>query len=120
MSVDFCFWQYKKNEVHNDSKVYELACCDGEIVDGLENLPIDEILKKVEDTFSDWTKLYQNTYEKANNGSFEIFTTPQIVRFDCNGVQESTINILIDILIDFGCPLYDPQISERFDSWTEK
>ncbi len=30
------------------------------------------------------------------------------------------MNRLIDILIEgFGCPLYDPQVSTRFDGWTE-
>ena len=50
----------------------------------------------------------------------QIFTTSQIVRFDCYGMQEADMNALMDILIDFGCPLYDPQISTRFDSWTER
>lgn len=26
----------------------------------------------------------------------------------------------MNILSDFGCPLYDPQISERFDGWTDR
>ncbi len=119
MSVDLNFWKYKKGAVHDHSKVYELACCDGETVEGLESLPLDEILNKIAAVFSDWTALDQNHYEKEGRGGFEIFTTSQIVRFDCYGMQEADMNTLMDILIDFGCPLYDPQISTRFDSWTE-
>lgn len=52
--------------------------------------------------------------KKEGHGAFQIFTTSQIVRFDCYGMQGADMNILIDILLDFGCPLYDPQISTRF------
>ena len=53
-------------------------------------------------------------------GAFQIFTIPQAVRIDCYGMQEADLNSLVDILIEFGCPLYDPQISTRFDSWTDR
>lgn len=120
MSYDLNFWKYKEGAAHNNQKIYELACCDGETVDILENLPIEEILKKISDAFSDWTKLSDNQYEKEGKGSFEIFATSQAVRFDCYSMQESDMNSLMEILIDFGCPLYDPQISERFDNWTDR
>ena len=87
----------------------------------LEVLPIDDILKKVTTTFFNWT--IQNggkDFEKEGHGAFQIFTTSQIVRFDCYDMQEVDLNALMDILIDFGCPLYDPQISTRFDSWTDR
>ncbi len=122
MSMDFNFWKYKKGAAHDNNRVYELACCDGKIMEELESLPIDEIMKKITSVFSDWTALDENHYEneKEGKGSFEIFTTSQIVRFDCYGMQEVDMNALMDILIDFGCPLYDPQIETRFDEWTDR
>lgn len=120
MSMDLNFWKYKEGAVHDDGRVYERACCDGERMEELEGLSIKEILKKVASVFFDWTALSDSQYEKEGRGSFEIFTTPQIVRFDCYGMQEKDMNLLVDILIDFGCPLYDPQISERFDGWTDR
>ncbi|MDE7423427.1 MAG: hypothetical protein K2N51_07005 [Lachnospiraceae bacterium] len=120
MSMDLNFWKYKEEATHNNNRIYELACCDGKTVEELESLPIDEILKKISSVFSDWTTLDKNHYEKEDSGSFEIFTTSQIVRFDCYDMQEADMNSLMDILIDFGCPLYDPQISTRFDSWTDR
>lgn len=120
MSMDLNFWKYKEGAVHDDIRTYELACCDGETMEELESLPIDDILKKVASVFSDWTALDKNNYEKEGRGAFEIFTTPQIVRFDCYGMQETDMNSLMDILIEFGCPLFDPQISTRFDSWTDR
>lgn len=120
MSVDLNFWKYKKEAARDNDKIYESACCNGKIVEELENLPTEEILEKIAAAFSDWTALDHTHYEKDGRGAFEIFTTSQIVRFDCYGMQETDMNSLMDILIDFGCPLYDPQISTRFDSWTDR
>lgn len=121
MSMDLNFWKYKENATHDDAEVYQTACCDGELMEELEMLPIDEILKKISVAFPDWT--VQNNgkdYEKEGHGAFQIFTTSQIVRFDCYGVPEADMNSLMDVLIEFGCPLYDPQISTRFDNWTDR
>ncbi len=55
MSMDLNFWRYKENTTHDHATVYQTACCDGEVMEVLEILPIDDILKKVTATFSDWT-----------------------------------------------------------------
>ena len=121
MSMDLNFWKYKEDTAHDHSTVYQTACCDGEVMEVLEVLPIDEILKKVADSFSDWNiQGGGKDFEKEGHGAFQVFTTSQIVRFDCYGMQEADMNALMDILLDFGCPLYDPQISTRFDSWTDR
>ena len=122
MSMDFSFWKYKEGAVRDNKRVYESACCDGNIMEELENLPIEEIMNKITSVFSDWTALTETLYEneKEDKGAFDIFTTSQIVRFACYGMWESDINALIDIFIDFGCPLYDPQIETRFDEWTDR
>lgn len=115
MSMDLDFWKYKKGICLDNREVYLKACCDGEEIDALEQLPIEEILNKLAVVFKDWTALDKNNYEKEGHGAFSIFTTLQIVRFDCYGMNGDDMNLLIDIMLDFGCPLYDPQISERFD-----
>lgn len=121
MSMDLNFWRYKENTVHDHEAVYQTACCDGDTMEELEVLPVDEILKKVAVTFSDWTVQEGcKDFEKEGHGAFQIFTTSQIVRFDCYGMKEIDMNSLMDILIGFGCPLYDPQISTRFDSWIDR
>jgi len=116
MSYDLDFWKYKKGVSLDNQTVYLKACCDGENVDGLEDLPIDEILKKIDETFSSWEKLDKESYENSSGeGAFQIETTPQSVRFDCYGVTEDDMNLIIEIMYDFGCPLYDPQVPERYD-----
>lgn len=122
MSYDIDFWKYKAGVPHDNGKVYEKVCCNGEVLEELEELPINEILKKIESAFSDWTKLDEYNYEneKEGRGAFEISVTSQTVRFDCYNMQGDDMNKLTDILIDFGCPMYDPQLPERFDSWTDR
>lgn len=121
MSMDLDFWKYKDKAEHDDEKVYQTACCDGEAVEELETLPVGDILKKIAEVFADWTASEGGKdFEKEGRGAFQIFTTEQVVRFDCYGMSEADMNLLVDILIDFGCPLYDPQISTRFDSWTDR
>ena len=122
MSYDIGFWKYKKGVTHDDKRIYEQACCDGKLMDELESLPMDEILAKIASTFSGWTALGKDHYEneKEGRGAFGIFTTSQIISFNCYGMQEADMNTLMDILIHFGCPVYDPQISTRFDGWTDR
>lgn len=45
MSMDLDFWKYKENVPHDHAKVYEKAVCEGELLDELETLPVDEILE---------------------------------------------------------------------------
>ena len=121
MGMDLNFWKYRENAPHDHAAVYQAACCGGKQMEELELLPIDEILKRISVVFCDWTVHGSGRdFEKEGHGAFQVFTTPQIVRFDCYGMQENDMNALMDILIDFGCPLYDPQISARFDSWTDR
>ena len=115
MSMDMNFWKYKKGIYLDNDEVYAKACCNGEEIGGLEQLPIKEILNKVSKVFTSWRALDIGNYEKEGCGSFSIFTTSQIVRFDCYGMTENDMNLLIDIMLEYDCPLYDSKISERFD-----
>ena len=118
MSYDLNFWKYKKGASRDHAAVYE-AACDGETVEELESLPIRDIREKIAVTFSGWEMIDANHFDGDERGAFEIFTTPQFVRFTCYGMREADMNLLMDVLLGFGCPLYDPQISERFDAWTD-
>ena len=40
MSYDLDFWKYQDGVYLDNQTVYEKACCDGERVEGLEELPI--------------------------------------------------------------------------------
>lgn len=115
MGIDLDFWKYIKGAVKADEKVYEEVCCGGGSLDILEELPVKDILKRVGEEFADWIAVDNETYEKDDGGTFSIFTTPQAVRFDCYDMSGEDMNRLVDVMGEFGCPLYDPQLGERFD-----
>ncbi|MCL2575978.1 MAG: hypothetical protein FWE33_06050 [Defluviitaleaceae bacterium] len=117
MSIDLNFWKYKENVYLDNQAVYEKLSA-GYSVDGLEELPISQILKDIEIAFKGWEKLSKCDFEKENT-AFRIFITEQFVRFDCYSVSQEDINKIIDILFEYDCPLYDSQISERFDGQSQ-
>jgi hypothetical protein len=116
MGYDLDFWRYQV-EPGNDvdhQKTYEMLS-NGQVVDALENIPIQELLQKVNEVFSGegWEKLDDLNWE-SDRGAFQIYTTPQFFRVDCYGMEGDDMNKFIDIASEFGCPLYDPQVGNRY------
>lgn len=114
MSMNLAFWKYNDGIYLNNQEVYERACVEEESVEGLSILLIDEILNKVSEVFIDYDNLGDYNFE-SSKGSFSVFTTDRSVLFDCKGMFETELNKIIDIMAEFDCPLYDPQITTRFD-----
>ena len=115
MSIDLNFWKYRSGVYLDNAMVYQKTCCDNEQVEGLEQLPIDAILKETAAAFHEWTSLDPFNYEREGRGSFQISATPQTVRFDCYSMERADMKRFSSILSKFGCPLYDPQQGVRFD-----
>ncbi|MBD5141417.1 MAG: hypothetical protein HDT25_08400 [Ruminococcus sp.] len=114
MSRSMAFWKYNDGVYLDNQKVYE-EVCDGHLVDGLSTLPINNILEKVDKVFSDYDKLDDKDYE-SDKGAFTIYVTEQSVLFECGwSMLETELNKIIDIMFEFNCPFYDPQIEVRFD-----
>ena len=115
MSIDLNFWKYKNNIYLDNEIVYQNACCNNGKVDGLEVLPIEDILKEIAEAFHDWNAYNLFNYEKDGQGAFQISTTPQTVRFDCYSMKQVDMKRFSSVMSKFGCPLYDPQQNVRFD-----
>ena len=116
MSIDLNFWKYQNDGSLDNAAVYQKACCDHETVEGLEPLPIEDILKETAAAFHDWHLLSPLNYERKNGpGSFQITTTPQIVRFDCYSMEQADRKRFSSVMSKFACPLYNPQQGVRFD-----
>ena len=110
---DLSFWKYKTDTVQNDEAVYNKLIA-GIKVDEVEQLPVKNILLNIKDVFGEWNWTSQTTLEKDEQ-MIEIFMTEQIVRFDCYSVTNENMNLIIDIMNKYGCPLYDSSISIRFE-----
>lgn len=113
MSYDLSFWKYKKESSSNNHQIVYERLSNGEFVEDLEEIPIEDILKRIQETFSTlgWTQADEETWE-GESASFQIYTTPQFFRVDCYGTHED-LEHLIDITDEFGVPLYDPQTFRR-------
>lgn len=116
MSYDLDFWKYKNDIYLDNQEVYE-KCSEKQMVEGLEDLPIESILKDIQKEFIDWKMEDSHVdFENSNgNGAFQIFTTIQFVRIDCYGMEGDDMNRLIDVMNKYNCPLYDPQVTQRYD-----
>lgn len=116
MSMDLAFWKYEHPISLSHQQVYE-QLCDGAEVDGLAALPCQQIRQSVSRQFAAWESPDPYNYEQPDGqGAFSIFMCRQGTIFHCYGMYPNDLNALIDIMLSFGCPLYDPQIGERFDS----
>jgi len=113
MGHDLNFWRYQECVALSHQDVCE-RLSGGKKVEGLVDLPIVNILTRIADSFSaDWTRFGNDCWE-SDRGAFQLFTTDQFVHVSCYGMNGDDMNIFIDILLEFDCPLYDPQIGERF------
>ena len=103
----------------NHHEVYE-ALVEKEEVEGLEILPVEVIMNRINSVFSQWERVDENSWKNnAGKGAFQVIVTPQSVKIDCYGTEGKTMNKLVDVMQEFKCPLYDPQVPERYDEMSE-
>jgi hypothetical protein len=116
---ELLFWKYQDGIYLNHHLVYE-ALVEQEIVEGLEDLPVDVIMNRINSVFSKWEKVDENSWKNTKGkGAFQVNTTPQSIQIDCYGTEGKTMDLLVDTLAEFKCPLYDPQVPERYDEMSE-
>ena len=116
MSRQMAFWRYNDGVYLDNQKVYEEACCNGLTVEGLAELPTEDILRMICEKLPAYDKLDEYSFE-SEKGAFELSYTNQCILFDCSwDMPMNDLNTVIDIMAAFHCPFYDPQITKRFDS----
>lgn len=116
---ELLFWKYLDGIYLNHHEVYE-AIDEQQEVEGLEALPVEVILNRFNTVFSKWEKVDENSWKNPNGkGAFQVRTTPQSIKIDCYGTEGKTMNLLVDTMAEFKCPLYDPQVPERYDEMSE-
>jgi hypothetical protein len=116
---ELLFWRYLEETYLNHHEVYE-ALVEKEEVEGLQELPIEVITNRINSVFSQWERVDENSWKNPKGkGAFQVITTPQSVKIDCYGTEGKTMNQLVSVMEEFKCPLYDPQIPERYDEMNE-
>lgn len=113
MSRDLSFWKNKTSYSDSNECVYA-RLSDGELLDYLEEIPMEKIIHDFDVEFSSWKSEDERYFEKGDE-AFELMITNQFVRVDCYSVSEYNMNKIIDIMLKYDCPLYDSAINVRFD-----
>lgn len=116
---ELVFWKYEDEVYLNHQLVYE-ALLEEQTVEGLEELPVQVILNRLATVFSGWEKVDENSWKNTKGkGAFQVKTTRQSIQIDCYGTEGKTMNLLADTLEEFKCPLYDPQVPQRYDEMND-
>lgn len=117
---ELVFWRYSEEVYLNHQEVYE-ALDEGLEIDGLEKLPTEVILNRINSVFSKWERVDENSWKNSDGpGAFCVKSTPQSITIECYGTQGTAMDKLVDVMEEFKCPLYDPQVPERYDEMSEK
>jgi hypothetical protein len=114
MSYDINFWKQSRPLDLPPEEIYT-KLCNGERVEGLESLPIKNIYDRIRVAFPGFDAAEEFSVIELEHCGIEVSSSDQHVRFDIRGETGSSINTLVSILADFDCPMYDPQINQRFD-----
>lgn len=116
---ELIFWKYADEIYMNHHLVYE-AILEGKTVDGLAEIPVITICNRIQNLFSDWEKVDDESWKNAKtNAAFQIKTTAQSMIINCFGTNGKDMDKLVSILEEFQCPLYDPQIPMRYDEFND-
>ena len=113
------FWKYNEEIYLNHQEVCESLELQLD-VEGLEELPITVIINRVNTLFLNWERVDKDSWKNnEGKGAFQVLTTSQSVRIDCYGTEGKTMDLLVSMMEEFKCPLYDPQVPARYDEMNE-
>ena len=115
MSYDINFWRQERPLAAPPEDIYA-KLCDGEPVPGLRTLPKAEVLARIKQVFPAFDPSESFPLIGTADGSIEVSWSDQHFRFDLHGESESAAQKLADIMREFDCPMYDPQINTRYDA----
>ena len=114
MSYDINFWKQERSLKLSTEDIYG-KLCEGEAVEGLAKLPVEQILLRLKQTFPEFDSNEQFSTVETSEGSIEFSWSEQHFRFDIRGLC-GECQKLVDVMTEFGCPMYDPQENKRYDA----
>jgi hypothetical protein len=119
MSYDLAFWQQESWMSEEPGRTYE-ALVSGAHVPGLATIPIEGMLADLLAAFPGAVREPNGMGEWviwiSPNGQdmFEVAWSEYYMSVSCRHVHSDDKNRIIEVGIAHGCPLFDPQIGERF------
>ncbi len=114
MSYDLAFWKQKQGTTDQPAGVYQQLLENG-ASNSAETIPMEEIIDRIRQAFSGITEAGGLVFwEGDDRGMFELVWSQQHMHCCCRQSHAEEMNRLIEIIHEYGCPLYDPQVDKRF------
>ena len=110
-TYDLAFWRESEGVRLDDEAVYRLLC-DGEEVEGLEEIDTGALMRGFEAALPDFERADIQSWSDGAS-SYSIYTTSQHLRVDCTEMTGAQMEKLIAVAAAAGCLFYDPQEGER-------
>jgi hypothetical protein len=114
LSYDINFWKQERSLALSAQEIYE-RLNGKEPVEGLAKLPVADIIARLKAAFPDFDPSEDFPLAGTSEGSIEFFWSDYHFRFDIRGIG-GDCQKLVDVMTEFGCPMYDPQEGKRYDS----
>jgi hypothetical protein len=118
VSYDLAFWRQEEDFDGRPEDIYR-QLLEGHAVDGLVAIGVATVLAAARERFPAMTQIDPAStwllWESADaQAVMELAWSDRHVHAVCRSMTEDDMNELIDICLDAGCALYDPQLGERF------
>lgn len=120
MSYDLYFWRYGDEAAHPPGKREEFvahchALAKGEAPDSIAELPKQDVVDSVTANLKAAGWKQDGIFFDKSGAVIELYADDHHASFSLRGPwQGDDANFLIDIMKEFDCPLFDPQVGERF------
>jgi hypothetical protein len=85
-------------------------------VDGLASLPVADICSQLGKAFPKFDTSKKFPTFRTSGGSIEVSWSNYYFRFDLRGDCGTEAQTIIETMAGFECPLFDPQLNQRYDS----
>lgn len=113
MSYQLVFWRQDSTAAAPE-EIYSRLCNKGS-ADGLLSIDIDEIVRHVLERFPSALLRDGCVDYTAENGAFSLEISPFFFLVTTYGMDGEDMNWFIDLAVQYGCRLYDPQTKVRYE-----
>ncbi len=121
MNYDLVFWKQLKpiqlTPLETYRKLNSRENLDGRLsLAGIADLPVDEVLARFKAVFPGFDPANRSPCFETPDGRCDVSWSKQHFSFTINGDPGDSLNPLVAIMREFGCPTFDPQQGKRYDS----
>ena len=120
VSYELVFWQQNASQTLDPESIYQELMDERGSVPGLNDIPVDAFLDALVASFPGASREANGPGEwltwvsPTQRAGLEVTWSRHHLRADCRGMSGDDMHRIVNVAIGLGCPLYDPQVGERF------